>query len=72
MRNLDIIEDMLQDSMGLNAAETIGSAAVVNAVSQRMTVLALEDESEYLQLLRDSSIELNVLIERVALSISES
>jgi len=72
MQNLDIIESMLQDSMGLSAAESIGSAAIITAVKQRMAVLALDGESEYLHLLRESSIEFNALVERVALSISES
>jgi chemotaxis protein methyltransferase WspC len=54
--------------MGLSS----NSAIVVRAVNQRMSVIAVEDETEYLRYLHHSGAELKALVEQIAVFTSET
>ena len=61
---LAAIEQLLKQTMGLNAA-SIGSSAINRAVQQRLRELGIESADDYLLRLRGSAAELATLIDQV-------
>ncbi len=58
------IETLLEKTIGLDSA-SVGSATVMRAVRRRMELCQVDDDDAYLVLLRDSSSELQELIDEV-------
>lgn len=62
--SLNKIKQLLQQRIGLNP-ESIGESSISRAISHRLSVLKIDSSREYLQLLAESTQELNELIEEV-------
>lgn len=62
--SINKIKQLLEKRIGLNP-ESVGESSIKRAVNQRLTILKIQSNKEYLQVLADSTQEINELIEEV-------
>lgn len=62
-----ILESVLKEAMGLNTS-SVGPSSLKHALSRRMKSLEMDNTLSYLKLLKTSSLELNELVEEVAVN----